>query len=293
MGWRKKANGSIRVAYGFDGEHEYEVALPSWFADGHRLVHDLRSIRDREFNVVRDRLRDEAARIPEALAESAATLAQWRSPGRLDRLACQWQDAGDCPDWLDAWRRRNRHLYQWERDCERYLRDWRDHYYQIWAAWIAERYDVVLLEAFNLAQNKRKAEHGEDKDNPVGFHVPASPGEWRSAVVQAMQRERRDVWLVPAKNTTRFCYVCGAESIQSAALVVQCRECGSRVDQDAGAARNIHAYASAGVVSREPVALAVPNDRIAELYEKVPVKVQSRLDRLSVTLASPSPEAGG
>ncbi len=288
LGWRAKPNG-VRVAYGYDGANAYEVLLPTWLLEGYDLVHDLRSIRDKALDVIRpklvDWLRDHQP--PEWLAEATTHLARWRSTARLSSLVLRWKrdrfegDAGIVTT-LEKWRRQDAHLYQWERDLEKRLIRTRCHMYRNWAAWIAREYDAVVFEGFSLAKMKHKPTPDDMVGvELVGHHVPAAPGEFRTQVLQTMSREGRHSCLIPAKNTTRRCTSCGEIGLtRTKDLYVVCDKCGVHVDQDCNASRQIHAYASGGVVSKSPGALVVPNGAWYEEIMREPVDVVQRRARL-------------
>lgn len=281
LGWRKRPDGSIRVAYAYDGERSYEVTIPQWVLDGYELVHDLRSIRDTSFNGIRDRLvaylRDNE--IPDDLRERFSHLAQWRSTARLGAVVREWEEA---PEWLEAWRKQDRHLYQWERDLERSLLNWRKDWYRHWALWVARRYDHVLVEDANLAEIKRHAIIGEDKVEAVGSHVPASPGELRQQIRETCAREGVPVHLVPSANTTKTCSVCGEVGLtRTEPLRVRCDSCGANHDQDCNASRIIHSYATKGKVADTAAPLSEPTEEWYRRISSIPKRVHERRQRLA------------
>ena len=295
VGWRSTDDGGIRVAVLYDGDRHYEVALPHWFAEGDRLVSDLQSIRRCRFNAVKDQL---LAALREGKhkeqAETFATLASWDSQARLARAVREWEG---CPAYLTEWRAKERHLYQWERDAKRYLVEWRKNWYCHWVAWISQRYKNVVIEKFDIAKIKKKAEAGEDKEEATGPHSLAAPGELRRILLSTCSREGVQVHLAPAGNTTRKCSVCGKlrrkKKGEGVALMQECPGCGRVMDQDANASRNLYGFASAGVIPETPVAFAVPEAAWYGRFSLTPKKIQSRVARLQAALETSPPDSDG
>lgn len=279
-GWRKFPDGSVRVCYGFDGTRSWEIRLPAWILERQDLIRNLRSIRDKHFDEVRARLVEWLASHtpPEEFREDLTWLPKWRSPARLARIAWRWKEA---PAWLEEWRSRDRHLYQWERDLERALLNWREHWYRHWALWIATNYDHALLEDTDLSRMKRKPIPGEEGEGVVGAHMSAAAGELRAQICDTCTRDGTGVHLVPAAKTSRICAACGGEGLpKSDALMLQCSLCGVTCDRDCNAARVIHSFASGGTLVKTPGSLAVPE---APWYRKgfdIPKRIAARHERL-------------
>ena len=112
----------MRVAYAVDDEgRAEELSLPAELLSRERKAADLQSIRDQRFELARATLVRwlAVADVPDWLREETATLAQWRSAARLAALALRWADArfsGDAEvfDALEAWRKKDRHLFDWQ-----------------------------------------------------------------------------------------------------------------------------------------------------------------------------------
>jgi len=115
-GWRyMKDDGRLRVAYfmGADG-HEGELALPGEWVTEMKKTRDIKSIRDKDLNGMKDglvaflkdrelpewlcRLTGKSSLPTPTSAEATARIAQWRSPARFAGLIRRWRDnrfAGD------------------------------------------------------------------------------------------------------------------------------------------------------------------------------------------------------
>jgi hypothetical protein len=98
LGWRKKDDGSIRVAAykGSDGAEE-ELVIPKHAVARMEHVEYLQGVRDKLFNLHRDMLRDWIAAnpglVPEWFKKETETLYAWRSQRKLAKLVNAWAKA--------------------------------------------------------------------------------------------------------------------------------------------------------------------------------------------------------
>lgn len=250
LGWRQEDEG-LRVAAMYDSEQfAGTLILPDTWLVRMGKVDDLRSIRDKRFNPARaDLVVWLAARPPVPATEeetwlrtATTTLSQWRSPARLAALVTRWRSqrfSGDeaIYEQLEAWRRREKHLYLWESNLRDKLIRERREIYRLFAAHLSRRYREVILEEFDLGGVARK------KDNPLPEaarhqRVLAAPSLLRLAIENACRREGVVVTKVAAAYTTMTCPYCGlVEDFNRRDLEHTCGGCGRRRDQDIGAAR--------------------------------------------------------
>jgi len=262
LGWRKRPEG-IRAAYWVDslGQHG-ELVMPTSIRDRIQHAASLRSIQDRLFNHVRTRLvrwidlaKDQvelngsgAKELPEWLLEARRTLPLWRSQGRLTRLALYWLDnrfPGDevVVRWLDAWRRKARHLYQWECSERTRALGHRREVYRIEAARLCDTYERIVIETFNLAKMKKVKDKDPDSVAPPPQRSQlhdTSPGEFRLAVENAARRRGIPVVALSSIGTTTRCHHCGNEcKFNRDQLFHTCEHCGTLWDQDFNAASNL------------------------------------------------------
>ena len=122
--------------------------------------------------------------------------------------------------------------------------DHRKHIYRNLAADLVKRVGLFGIEDIRLAGLATVKSTGFSEDNELlqiarKHRTWASIYELKSAILQAAKRERREVLLVDAKDTTRMCSHCGhihGEAIKD--LVFTCDSCNSVFDQDVNAARN-------------------------------------------------------
>lgn len=253
LGWRKRPDGSLRVAYWADdaGAHE-EVVMPARVRDRLRRQDSLRSIQQRHFaRVLRGLCRwlPRARHLPAWLPAQTERVDRWRSHARLRRLAVHWRAHRFPGDWvifpiLLRWLHRSRHLSQWEEHARENALRARRECYRIVACKLARAYGAVVLENFNLSEQKRLSPPEGKADAPRPQRVQlhhAAPGEFRSAVTQAVLREGGLVVKIDATGTTTDCHACGAGCTwdQEQYLRHTCEHCGMAWDQDENAAKNL------------------------------------------------------
>jgi hypothetical protein len=269
MGWRLVEEG-LRVAYwvGDDGE-EGELILPRRDVGRWAKADDLRSIRDRHFNLIRDVLAAWIKHndVPEWLAERVATLSHWRSAARLAAVVLMWRDqrfAADAephPDaaairgglrldqrhygmpegifaLLEAWRKKDKHLYDWECSQRVKAARWRDDMFRNFAAMLRRKYRTARVKAVDWKKMTRAARPEEDDVDGAVRHYRrvAAVGRLLQLIDESMEVER-----LPPMNTTRRCHECDELSGESnpAALIHCCENCGATWDQDRNAAVNL------------------------------------------------------
>jgi GH24 family phage-related lysozyme (muramidase) len=256
VGWRvtgddgktPRPDGSMRVAYwkGSDGA-EGELMLPADLLSEMRKTEDIQSIRDREcFNPARDRLAEwlrTASDAPAWLRERTATLPQWRSPARLAALVIRWRDnrfGGDLElfEALEAWRKRDKHLLEYEENLRDQLQRRRENIYRNFAAKMRRTYRTAKVEKLDL-RDFHELPEAEDApvDGALKEHVRDA---CLSALFRCVQESMAETVKVSARNTTAKCHVCGSlQTWNHKVLRHTCTVCGAEWDQDANAAGNI------------------------------------------------------
>jgi hypothetical protein len=203
--WSDTANG-IRVARWADDRGESgDVVLPLPIAAGIRKPDGIRAVRDIIDNDFRERLARAIveAKLPAGhwLLRETATLALWKSPTRLYRLAQRWTDesAPKAKAMLLEWRKRDEHLWDYEA-CSRgqALRRRREWYRCLAARW-ARQYRTALLSDQDLS---REARWGDDGDR----RFTAAPAELRQALRNAFGRDALDGrWARPEEDAAPWC----------------------------------------------------------------------------------------
>jgi len=265
LGWRVLGEGDqrgLRVArWGGNDGAEGELRLAMRDVQRWWKVDDLRSIRDQHFNTALAALADWLAapgcELPGWLVERTQHLRQWRSPARLAALGIQWRGErfdGDqvAFDALEQWRKRDKHLYEWEANQRRKAAAWRNDLYRNFAATLSRRYRVVCLADIDW-RNLVRRPAAEDMRNDAAarkYRRIASPG-----ILGRLLRERfAEVISVKSQHITQRCHVCSelAQSEAATQLWRRCQHCGAEWDQDVNAVRNLLRAAS------DPLAEKIP-----------------------------------
>jgi len=248
IGWRN-FDDRIRVAYwvGSDG-FEGEIALPSnMVSKALEQVEHLRSLRDKNFNEIKQQLLDAigALQIPEWLTEATKTLHQWRSQGRLASLTIRWRQQrfegdNDIFNLLETWRVRDKHLYEWEAHLRMKAIRRRDDYFANVAADLSRRYKTAIVEDFDLRNvtqiDPTQTEQIGDGRQRYRARIAAA-GNLR----QMIKNRFAETQIVSAALTTQTCTECGEIMNFDAAESVfgKCPHCGHAFDQDRAAAINL------------------------------------------------------
>jgi hypothetical protein len=249
FGWRRVRDG-LRVAYWYDTDGNHgQLVIPENTLSEFARLDDLRSIRDRHFNEMREWLASwlRGRKVPEQLAEATANLCDWRSPARMAALYRRWErfDGDDeAYDRLTDWHRKDTHLWRWGRHLEDQLIKRRREQYRIFAARLAREYSFVALEALNLKNMIAKPvpEDGTQGSLPEDWYRRvAALHSLRQIIKATCAREGVAVLEVRAELTTQWCHACNHEERFDAAPQIwhTCRRCGTPWDQDYNAARNI------------------------------------------------------
>lgn len=247
VGWRLMDEG-LRVAYWYDSDgNEGDLRLPDALLNALQKPDDIRAIRDRNFNEAKDALgqRLQSLELPAWLKERSAHLTQWRSTPKLAALAIEWRDKrfpGDEEVFagLEEWRKRDKHLYEYEANLRDQATTRRREVYRVFAADLRRRYNTVILEKFDLrevAEQPNPEEGPKESSRARDLRVKAAISELRQTIANAGLK----VVEVPAENSTRQCHVCGhIDAFDTAKwLMHQCSKCGAVWDQDRNAAVNL------------------------------------------------------
>lgn len=254
IGWRL-IDGGLRVAVGVDDQGEViELRLTAHELNGLRVADSLRSTRDSNLNEMKAKLKawSTTGQAPEWFRTTTKTLTLWRSPGRFSALARRWRSErfdGDEEGYtiLESWRYHDDHLWRWECFQRRKSLRRRREIYRVFAARLAERYDTVLMEAFDLRRMARKLELGDGREDENENKTArwqryvAGLSELRNSVLHAFSRRGGKVVTTPSQCTTTICHECQHDEPFDAAveLVRECPGCGATWDQDINAADNI------------------------------------------------------
>jgi transposase len=252
IGWRVVPEG-VRVAmWESDTGESGELVIPTEQIEGLRLHENLRSIRDKNLTVALSALYawkvGMGSKLPGWFAKATETLSAWRSEARLGALVNRWRASrfpGDAEAFAaaEAWRKQDKHLWAWEASQREKAGGRRKETYRVFAARLAEKFERVVLEDFDLRRVARRVRVEESETNATARsnRQLVAVSELRLIMIQAFVGRGGVAEHVPAENTTRECHPCGNVEVFDAAAKIthQCSKCGVVWDQDVNAAKNI------------------------------------------------------
>jgi hypothetical protein len=293
FGWRRLEDGSVRVGtfeasgtpaepFSFgspmfdeivrvrDAGRSGEVVIPaSWIEviDKQEAIASLRSTSFDEARAVFATALVASPELVEALGVVPGDVSKWRSPSRLAAAVLRWRDLddslkGDALTRLEAWRRQDRHLWEWVANERNQLLARRRNVYRVIAAAVSDRFGTIVLDdADYRALARRPVPEEEDAEmarRSRAMRVLVAPGELRDALNQAAKRRGVPVDVHSAAGLTSIHETCGSDlSERSSAdfagsTRVWCATCEKSFDQDSNAAKNLLAR----LVDNEPGAKA-------------------------------------
>lgn len=247
VGWRiMPSDGRLRVAvwHGDDGS-EGELALPKdWLTEMGKVRH-LQSVRDVNMNEMKASFCSLLGRLekPEWFVKAAEHIHHWKSAGRFAGLAIQWRDKRfpgdeDAFTLIEAWRKRDKHLFEYEANLREQLFGRRRDIYRNFAAMLRRRYKTAYIEDLDL-RDFHELPAGEDapENQAVREHTRDAA---LSYLIEALKHSVHTTVKVLAASTTSDCNVCGTKNDFDRKLIVTtCASCGAAWDQDTNAAINI------------------------------------------------------
>ena len=285
LGWRRLPDGRLRVAY-WVGEagSEGQITVPTAQLDAQGRIIEAggverqmamadawESVRDRKFNLVRDRLAtwlEAQETLPDLLREARngtparqtkecthipASIREWKSKGRLAALCLRWRDAPEGEEGahtaLEAWRRQDHHLWVSAAHTRAQAEARRSDAWRKEARALASRYAFVIIENMHIPDlvKHQNAEEGPASEGNAYRHAAriAAPGSLRLAIKQACAQSGATYREEDAAFTTRIHHACGqrVEQDYAAQTMVHCPVCSIWYDQDQNAAKNLLAYA--------------------------------------------------
>lgn len=235
FGWRR-VEGGVRVAYAVDDSgNETSLVIPDRLIGRQKHAESLRSHADEIAVAYLGDARGRTKARRQALIDPNAT---HRELGRV-RLTVE-QAARQDPADREQWARRDRHLYQWERDEYSSALRSRREIYRLWARKIFSQYDSCVVEAFDMRSVVMRAPPGERQDEiPAARHYRflVGPHYLREEILSVFGSACEV--LKPAKRTL-ICHACGNRCKWDKARELRhdCEHCGASWDQDSNNSRN-------------------------------------------------------
>jgi transposase/ribosomal protein S15P/S13E len=256
VGWRRKREG-LRVGYWVDSDgHKGEILLDESFLQTDDRLAKLQQNRDNNFNLAKEKLLQwlssktgDNGEVPEWLLESTKYLNQWRACAKLAALVLHWRDNrfdgdGDICDWLEKWRKQDKHLWTWQANLREKMMGRRLDQFRVLASNLVKKYDVIILEDFDLrkVKTKKNPEEGVDVDSAIrNVSKIASVSALRNEIFRACAEAGKIIEKSAPFNTTLECPFCGGKinNHPRPAITVTCGTCGATYDQDWAGAENL------------------------------------------------------
>lgn len=250
LGWRETPDG-IRVATWSDGSGDGFLAVDPVVSKRLAEVEEIRSARDKALEQIKLATILWMAKrdLPGWMRERCSHIHQWRAAARFAALVLAWRDqrfAGDEDgyDALEDWRQTDKRLFEREASLRARALDRRLDQYRNFAAYLAERYETLVLEKFNLAGMARlnQPEEGPNVARTArGNRHEAAASILREKLKWAFVSRGGTVVDVGAAYTSRRCHLCGCNEpwADPSELVHTCAACGETWDRDLNGARNI------------------------------------------------------
>jgi hypothetical protein len=262
LGWRNITDSdgktiAIRIAYGIgsDGQ-KWGIQLPAHVIDILEKAKSVESIRDKNFDHIISELSTwlkTAINVPEWLIEECETLDKWKSQNRLIRLINRWRGnrfAGDeaifgtAGTWdkatktptsgtgLEGWRYHDHHLWNWASSQRNRAIGYRNEEYRKIAAQLVRQYGTIGFEDLQL-NHLAKSKIGSTSRQLT------APSKFRDACKNACRSNSKQYKEVDPKRTSKECNHCNHINDIGGKLEYFCMGCGTELDRDENAGRNI------------------------------------------------------
>lgn len=232
FGWRR-VEGGVRVAYAVDDQGgETSCVIPDDLIGRQKHAESLRGLAD----AVADKyLGDGGRRAKSRAIALASKTATHRELGKI-RFTMEQAALNSAKD-SEHWARRDRHLYQWERDEYSSVLRARREIYRLWARAIAAKYDSCVIETFDMRTVVTRATDGTDIPAARHYRFLVAPHSLRQEVKSVFGKACEV--LKPAKRTLT-CHACGklCKWDKARELRHACERCGADWDQDANNSKN-------------------------------------------------------
>jgi hypothetical protein len=184
---------------------------------------------------------------------SAEQVNRWRAARRFALLARQWRDwqpphpkAVEMSTSLEAWRGRDRRLWESHANGRARALGQRDDAYRRITAWLTGVAGCLVIDDSNVSDLARRRDPDASAILPTAVaqqisqqRVLAAPGRLRELAVLAFKSRGMEAITVPHIGTTRLHHSCGylnpIDDRYARSRVVRCDGCGEDYDQDSSA----------------------------------------------------------
>lgn len=267
LGWRQYDDRVVIATYYDSNKEEGEIAIYSnsdiskyGLLSRLKYVDDLKSIRDKEFDKIKNNLIDWLSNnkniIPEWLAKDTETIAQWKSKNTLNRLIKKWNEnrfnddkiiMGKTGYWckqtkqvmpgegLLGWKYHDFHLLELTANSSAKARGALIEFYRIEASKLASKYGTIVFENIN-GNNLAKGKAGGRNRQLT------SPFKFRNICNMIYTGRNLSYKKVNASYTSMICNECGHRNEKTSALQYFCENecCKVEIHRDRNAAKNIY-----------------------------------------------------
>jgi hypothetical protein len=197
IGWRRVPHGLRVCVWVSDTGETGELVIPERLLGRDRKVSDLKSIRDKHFNLAKEIVHAHGKDPFTTLGEMATNVANWRSQGRLAATLIQHRSTAQLFRTLEAWRQKDKHLWEWEAHQRDNTIQSRRQMYRLFALFVAKFRNVVvekmdLRKLTKLPEPEERLPRAATASTPL--RVNSSPAAPTPSVAPAVPGGRRIRW---------------------------------------------------------------------------------------------------
>ena len=247
FGWASDVEGRrvAGIAYGADPEAAQVIALPPEIEISLDRAASIQSERDNARDVIAARIKADLT-LPDSAGEPLLeiagkirkTRAQGVSANRLHYLCRLLREEDRTPEWLEAWRHKDRLMWQDQTHIAKRARNARKTFYRKIALDLATRFEALAIEPLDLSAAAVKVDEVTGKKNELGKkarsgRVVAAIYEFESALMWAAAKAGTAILEVRGKTATT-CSICGGGHLNADdgdLQMLHCADCGAALDR--------------------------------------------------------------
>ncbi len=259
FGWQRRGGGlRVAVCLGSDGSRD-ELVLPTELLDRFQTLERVRSIRALEHHKAVEEIRawvleQRSGDLPQWLTQSLAD--QMDAPETMTAIALYWLShrfSGDDHAFsaLEAWRRRDKRLLEWQANLREKCLGHRSNIYRKFAHHKAQLYSRVVI--YEPQLNKvRQRPMPETREGPLGVSMRrltqiAAIYTLETAIEQEFSKVEKEVSIAPRGLQVWKHFAChkGASISGADPPVVRCPSCSQLFDPELNACRHLIEWSDA------------------------------------------------